>query len=198
MPLLKIQSNAAKVRAATGAGSPARRSQRAGVLVRERSLAFGNRDHGVRRSRRALFLLLGLVLGAEPALLRAQDRPGTESGVFVIRSSGRRIGTERFLIRRSASGVEAEGELDLDPPDGSRVSETCTLKLDGKLKPTSYERQQQTPKKGTLTVQFGATETRLLSIVGSETQEQIFLLPDHDLVVLDTNFFQHYKLLLRQ
>src|SRR3990172_8370010 len=36
VPLLKIQSNAAKVRAATGAGSPARRSQRAGGLVRER------------------------------------------------------------------------------------------------------------------------------------------------------------------
>lgn len=141
---------------------------------------------------------LAVVIGAGRSVLRAQDRPGSESGLFVLRSSGRRVGTERFLIRRGPAGVEAAGQLELEPPGGPRVSETSTLKLDAKLKPTSYERQQLAPKKGTLTVQFGAAETRLLSNVGPETQEQIFLLPDHDLVVLDTNFFHHYELLVRQ
>lgn len=145
-----------------------------------------------------LFALFAIALGSEAGPAAAQTGPNTESGVFLIRSGDRRIGTERFLIRRVSSGWEAQGELQLDLPGGARTSETSFLRTDGKWKPTSYERQQQSPKKGNLTVEFRAVETKLLSKTDTGTQEQIFYLPDHDLVVLDTNFFHQYALLLRQ
>ena len=145
-----------------------------------------------------LLVLLGTTLWIEAGPAAAQTGSSTEDGVFLIRSGERRIGTERFLIRRIASGWEAAGELQLEVPGAPRVSESSTLRLDGKWKPTSYERQQQTPKKGNLTVEFGAAGTKLLSKTEAGTQEQIFLLPDHDLVVLDTNLFHQYILLLRQ
>ena len=72
------------------------------------------------------------------------------------------------------------------------------MRTDGKWKPTFYERQQQSPKKGNLTVEFGAVETKLMSKTEAGSEEQIFYLPDHDLVILDTNFFHQYALLLRQ
>ena len=145
-----------------------------------------------------LLALLGTTLWIEVGPAAAQTGSSSEDGVFLIRSGDRRIGTERFLIRRVSSGWEAAGELQLEVPGAPRVSETSTLRTDGKWKPTSYERQQQTPKKGNLTVEFAAAGTKLLSKTEAGTQEQIFLLPDHDLVVLDTNLFHQYILLLRQ
>ena len=145
-----------------------------------------------------LLALLGASLGIEAGPAAAQTGPSTENGVFLIRSGERRIGTERFLIRRVSSGWEAQGELQLDLPGGARTSETSSLRTDGRWKPTSYERQQQSPQKGNLTVEFGSVETKLASKTAAGTQEQIFYLPDHDLVVLDTNFFHQYALLLRQ
>jgi hypothetical protein len=49
-----------------------------------------------------------------------------------------------------------------------------------------------------LTAQFTPEGTMLSSTTEAGGQEQIFLLPDQGLVVLDTNFFHHYALLLRQ
>ena len=145
-----------------------------------------------------LLALLGASLGIKARPAAAQTGLSTESGVFLIRSGDRRIGTERFLIRRSSSGWEAQGELQLDLPGGARTSETSSLRTDGRWKPTSYERQQQSPKKGNLTVEFRAVETKLLSKNEAGTEELIFYLPEHDLVILDTNFFHQYALLLRQ
>ena len=145
-----------------------------------------------------LLVLLGASLGMGAGLAAAQTGSSTESGIFLIRSGDRRIGTERFLIRRVSSGWEAQGELQLDLPGGARASETSSLRTDGRWKPTFYERQQQSPKKGNLTVEFRAVETKLMSKTEAGTEEQIFYLPDHDLVILDTNFFHQYALLLRQ
>ena len=146
-----------------------------------------------------LFLaLLGSGLAGEAIAFSAQSKPATETGVFIIHSGGRRIGTEKFAIRRAESGFEATAELQLDIPGGPRVSENCTLQLDGNLNPTRYERRQQAPKKGTLTAQFRPSETTLVSQGEAGSQEQLFYLPDHDLVVLDTNFFHQYVFLLRR
>ena len=146
----------------------------------------------------ALVALLGTVLIGRAESAAAQTGPAAESGVFLIRSGGRNIGSERFQIRQIAAGWEATGELQLEVPGGQRVTEICSLRVDANWKPTVYQREQQSPKKGSLTADFRPEGTLLTAKAGAETQEQIFLLPDRNLVVLDTNFFHHYGLLLRQ
>jgi len=145
-----------------------------------------------------LVVLLGTVLAGQAESAAAQTAPATESGVFLIRAGGRNIGTERFQIRQVATGWEATGELQLEVSGGTRVTETCTLRLDAAWKPASYQREQQSPRKGTLTADFRPEGTRLTAKTDTDSQEQIFLLPERELVVLDTNFFHQYGLLLRQ
>jgi hypothetical protein len=122
----------------------------------------------------------------------------TDSGVFNISINKRNVGTETFKIAPSATGVEITGELQLDMPGAGKVSENSVLKLDQNLKPTSYVRQQKQPKRGTVTVQFDSPQSKLTSQTDSGNQEQLFYLPDNHLVVLDTNFFHQYALLLTQ
>jgi hypothetical protein len=143
-----------------------------------------------------LFALL--VLAGRTEVAAAQTAPASESGVFLIRTGGRSIGTERFQIRQIAMGWEATGELQLEVPGGARVTETCTLRVDAAWKPVSYQREQQSPRKGTLTAEFRPEGTLLTAKTDAASQEQIFVLPERELVVLDTNFFHQYGLLLRQ
>ena len=142
------------------------------------------------------FLAAGLAGGIRSGA--AQSAPATENGVFLIRSNGREIGSERFRIRQTASGWEATGELRLEVPGGPWVLETSSLQMDANWMPTSYERLQQAPQKGSLTAEFSADGTLLTSNAEASSLEQIFLLPNEELVVLDTNFFHQYSLLLRQ
>jgi hypothetical protein len=138
------------------------------------------------------------LLSAGARLAAAQTAPGADSGVFVIRSNGTNIVTERFQIRQTNAGWEASGELQLQAPGRPRVSETSTLRMDRDWKPARYERRQQAPQKGSLTAQFTPDGTLLTASTDAGSQEQIFLLPENSLVVLDTNFFHHFALLLRQ
>ena len=128
----------------------------------------------------------------------AGDSAPPDSGVLVILSQGRKVGTERFKITPSASGLEATGELDVEMPGSGKASETSTLKLDQKFRPVSYVRQQRSPKKGSVNVDFGSPETTLTTSVEGGNDERIFYLSADHLAVLDTNFFHHYALLLRQ
>jgi hypothetical protein len=128
----------------------------------------------------------------------AQNTPAAESGVFSILSSQRQIGTEKFKITTAAAGLEASGELQVEIPGGPRTAETSLLKLDAKLQPLSYERQQKSPKKGSVIAQFGSPQAKLTSKTEAGAEERSFNLPDNHLVVLDTNFFHHYALLVRQ
>ena len=118
--------------------------------------------------------------------------------MFVIRSNGSNVGTERFQIQRTDAGWEATGELQLQVPGGPQVSETNVLRMTADWKPARYERRQQAPQKGVLTAEFTPDGTLLTSNTPAGSVEQIFLLPADALVVLDTNFFHHYALLLRQ
>jgi hypothetical protein len=151
-----------------------------------------------------LHALLAAVLAAVVASgphAWAQSAPGSpssEAGVFAIRANGNSIGTERFQIRQSDADWEATGELRLQVPGGPQVSETSTLRLGPNWKPARYERRQVTPRKGTLTAEFAPEGTLLTSNTEAGSQDQLFLLPADALVVLDTNFFHHYALLLRQ
>ena len=142
--------------------------------------------------------VLALVLAGWAEVLVAQSAPdGPESGVFAIRANGSALGTERFQIRQNGSGWEASGDLQLQIPGGPKVSETSKLRMDAEWRPASYERRQQSPQKGILTVEFTPEGSHLSSSTDAGSQDQIFLLPK-EVVVLDTNFFHQYGLLLRQ
>jgi len=128
----------------------------------------------------------------------AQNSPTAESGEFSILSENRPVGVEKFKITPLASGLEATGELQLDMPGSPRLLESCSLKLDAKMRPSSYQRQQRSPRNGAVTAQIGSPETKLTSKTDAGTEDRTFYLPEDHLVVLDTNFFHHYSLLLRQ
>ena len=157
--------------------------------------------HLRRLFRPALCLCIAIFL---PAPIEAQDSAAservraTESGVFSVFSGNRQVGTEKFKITRTATGLEAEGEIQLEPPGGPAVSESTLLRLDAKMQPTFYERRQSSPHKGILTAQFGPSETKLVVSMDSGTDDSIYYLPSNNLAVLDTNFFHHYSILLRQ
>jgi len=150
---------------------------------------------------KALTAVLATVLAAGvpsgPRTAAAQTAPGADSGVFAIRSNGTGIGTERFQIRQTDAGWEATGELRLQVPGSPEMLETSALRMDRDWKPIGYERRQQAPQKGTLTAAFKAEGTLLTLNAEGGSLDQIFLLPE-EVVVLDTNFFHQYSVLLRQ
>ena len=133
-----------------------------------------------------------IVLAQQP-----QGSPSEDAGVFSIVAGERRIGTEKFKITPIATGFEATGEIQFEMPGSPRTSETSFLRTDDSLRPTSYQRQQKLPKKGAIFVQFGSPESKLTSETETGSDERIFYFPDRQLVVLDTNFFHHFAILLR-
>ncbi len=135
----------------------------------------------------ALFVCLSVACSAADAV----DR-----GVFHIVADGKEIGVERFEITPTPEGTKATGELQITLA-GTRTTETCTLLLRG-VEPVRYERVQRSPKHGSASVVFGP-EKAAAHYKTSEggTQEMDFYVPKN-VVVLDTNFFHHYALLLRQ
>jgi len=153
--------------------------------------------------RPAARLVTVLVLLGAPitvAALRAQAAQKAEavdSGVFFILSGQKRIGTEKFKITPVSSGFEVSGEIEVEMPGSPKVSETSLLRLDPQLRPASYERKQNLPKKGSITAQFGSPETKLVTTTEAGTDRRVFYLPDDHLAILDTNFFHHYAILLR-
>ena len=150
---------------------------------------------GTRTQDCLLLFLIALVAVFPGASAASAAEP--ESGVFRILSEGRQIGAEKFTITGGSAGFEAEGELELETPGSPKVSERCSMRLDANLRPSYYERRQEAPQKGTLTAKFETSGTTLSSQTEAGTQDQIFYLSDHDLVVLDTNFFHHYAFLIR-
>jgi hypothetical protein len=142
----------------------------------------------------AFFFALPLVF-----LLRAgaQSSSAPDSGTFRIFANQELVGTEEFRIVRDASGWETKGELRLNTGQAP-ATETAILRLDSNLRPKSYERLVKSPKTGRLTAQIGPSETSLVSVTPEGSKEQVFYLPANFLVILDTNFFHHYALLLHQ
>ncbi|MBI2815639.1 MAG: hypothetical protein HYX72_01740 [Acidobacteria bacterium] len=144
-----------------------------------------------------IFLIVTTIAAlAHPSF--TQKSSTTDSGVFVILSSQQRVGSEKFKITSTVTGTEAAGEIEVNMPGSPKASETCMLKLGPGLYPVSYERQQKSPKKGSIAAQFGSPESKLVSSTEAGTENRIFFLPADHLTVLDTNFFHHYTLLLRQ
>ncbi len=120
-----------------------------------------------------------------------------DSGVFRILSNGQQIGTERFQIETVPTGYRAHGELRLKMPDGGEASETATLDLNRNLDATGYARIQKSPKKAGVTVAFDSDRVRAhYRTPEGESDYEYYL--ERGVVILDTNFFHHYSVLLQR
>jgi hypothetical protein len=155
---------------------------------------------------RGLILLVCVAALGSGSYLAGQEEPaagesaaaGTERGVFQIKVGGRTIGSERFEIVPTAEGLRARGELQISQEGVGKLTETATLVLRADLQPAHYERIQKAPKRGSAVLTF-ATEkaTAMYRTTQGGTQEMEFHLPAN-VVVLDTNFFHHYTILVRR
>ena len=121
----------------------------------------------------------------------------TDKGVLKILANGQQIGTERFEIAPTDDGYKASAELRIKMPNGQDTNETSVLLLDKQLLLTSYTRDQKSPKKAGIKVEFnkGRATANYDTPEGKNTLE-FFMEPG--VVVLDTNFFHHYFLLLQR
>ena len=121
----------------------------------------------------------------------------TDKGVLRILANGQQIGTERFEIVATGDGYKASGELRLKMPNGQDANETSVLMLNKDLILTSYTRDQKSPKKAGIKAEFnqGRATAHYDTPEGKNTME-FFMEPG--VVVLDTNFFHHFFLLLQR
>lgn len=143
-------------------------------------------------------LVATLAAAATPSPAWAQGRENfSDSGTFEIRLSHQSMGTETFRISGSSAGWETSADLVLKAGETSS-QERATLRLSATLRPEEYLREQTSPQVGSVAAHFGPKETSLVSVTQKESNERVFYLPEYFLVVLDTNFFHQYTLLLRQ
>jgi hypothetical protein len=147
---------------------------------------------------RVIAVSFALIAVGTASLLGQNTAGDSDSGTFLILANNKRLGTEKFQIKRGATGWDATAELQIEGDKGAKTSETATFHLDSALRPAKYTREQRAPVAGNLAVVFMPEETQLAAMVaGGEPQQEEFVLPLENLAVLDTNFFHHYALLLR-
>jgi len=142
-----------------------------------------------------LYAKLSILLWTFTLALFAADV--TDKGVLKILASGQQIGTERFEIAATDDGYRASGELKLKMPNGQDANETSVMTLDKNLALTSYTRDQRSPRKAGIKAEFnqGRATAHYDTPEGKNTME-FFMEPG--VVVLDTNFFHHFFLLLQR
>jgi hypothetical protein len=110
-----------------------------------------------------------------------------ENGQFNILQNGNKIGTEQYSISKTQNGYRIEGKTTIGNDNIS-----SKMELDEKLVPTFYEYSKGP---GTIRVKVMEPISELESIVSGETTSVDFRFPERG-VILDTNFFHHYLILL--
>lgn len=124
-------------------------------------------------------LLLPLVLLLAPIK--------TETGQFNIFQDGKKIGSEQYSISKASQGYRVEGRTSIGNENIS-----SKMELDEKLIPTFYEYAKG---KGTIRVKIMDPVSELESFIDGETSSVDFRFPERG-IILDTNFFHHYLILL--
>ena len=124
-------------------------------------------------------LLLPLVLLLAP--IKA------ETGQFNILQDGRKIGTEQYSITKTQEGYRVEGRT---TTGNENIS--CKMELNDKLVPTFYEYSKG---RGTIRVKIMDPVSEFESIGEGESSSIDFRFPERG-IILDTNFFHHYLILL--
>jgi hypothetical protein len=110
-----------------------------------------------------------------------------ETGQFNILQDGRKIGTEQFSITKTKEGYRVEGRT---TTGNENIS--CKMELNDKLAPTFYEYSKG---QGTIRVKIMDPLSEFESISQGESSSIDFRFPERG-IILDTNFFHHYLILL--
>jgi hypothetical protein len=182
------------------------------ICVRHRGSAFGLiREIRIRHSYNA-FMIRGLSLCCCVALsvlpLAGQNPPVppgavspmakgfSDSGVFRIRRDGKEVGQEKFNIRWEGEVLKAESDIDLKVPQSAAVSLHTELVIDAAGKVVSYRaaRTGPGPQK-----EMEVTIDKQVAICEEKTgnvNESIPVWVDSGFVLLDTNVFHHFELLV--
>ena len=110
-----------------------------------------------------------------------------ENGQFNILQDGRKIGSEQYSISNAQNGYRVEGRTTIGD-----MNISSKMDLDEKLVPTFYEYSNQ---QGTIRVKVMEPLSEFESTGQGETASIEFRFPERG-IILDTNFFHHYLLLL--
>jgi hypothetical protein len=121
--------------------------------------------------------------------------PFIDHGSLKILAGGRVVGTETFDIEPAGEGYRMRGELKVKMPDGKDASESSVMNLSHDLLVTSYTRVQKAPKKASIQVDMVAGHAKAHYITPEGPKDIEFLL-EPEAIILDTNFFHHYVLLV--
>ena len=139
-----------------------------------------------------MFFALLAVAAAVPA----QTLPFTDHGAFRITSNGQVLGTERFDIEAAGTGFRLRGELKIKTP-GGEATESSVMNVARDLTVTSYTRVQKSPKKASVQVDFVGGHAKAHYITPDGPSDYEYML-ENAVVILDTNFFHHFALLLQR
>ncbi|OFV87714.1 MAG: hypothetical protein A3D93_01345 [Acidobacteria bacterium RIFCSPHIGHO2_12_FULL_67_30] len=125
----------------------------------------------------------------------AAAAPEPREGQLRILADGQLIGRERYQITRTATEIQANGEVDLEI-EGQKVRQTSRLLLGADLAPRSYEWKTETPKTAWVRIEFaGAVATVRYLPPDAKEDQQVFTFDTPRVALLDNNFFHQYLLL---
>ena len=125
----------------------------------------------------------------------AAAAPDSQEGQLRILADGQLIGRERYQITRTATEIQANGEVDLEI-EGQKVRQTSRLLLGADLAPRSYEWKTETPKTAWVRIEFaGAVATVRYLPPDAKEDQQVFTFDTPRVALLDNNFFHQYLLL---
>ena len=136
-----------------------------------------------------------------PCALVAQAPAQTDSfidhGTLKIMIGAQVLGTERFDIETAGDGYRMKGDLKLKMPNGADATESSVMNLNRDFIVTSYTRLQKSPKKASIQVDIVAGQAKAYYITPEGNKDFEYML-EPSLVILDTNFFHHFALLVRR
>jgi hypothetical protein len=114
-----------------------------------------------------------------------------ETGRFTIYQDGKKIGTEDFSITPRSGGYVIEGHTVINTSD-QNADLLSHMELNDALKPTAY---QFTSSVGSIRLKVDSPTSQLEYAFQGDKQTEDIRFPD-DGVIIDTNFFHHYAILL--
>jgi len=121
--------------------------------------------------------------------------PDSQAGQLRILADGQLIGREHYQITRTATEIQANGEVDLEI-EGQKVRQTSRLLLGADLAPRSYDWKTETPKTAWVRIEFaGAVATVRYLPPDAKEDQQVFTFDTPRVALLDNNFFHQYLLL---
>ena len=135
------------------------------------------------------------------SLLLAQAPAPADSfidhGTLKIMIGAQVLGTERFDIETAGDGYRMKGELKLKMPNGADATESSVMNLNHDYIVTSYTRLQKSPKKASIQMNIAGGQAKTLYVTPEGTKDFEYML-EPEMVILDTNFFHHFALLVRR